>query len=195
MIERREAWHPQVGEGPLPSAVEWARGARLYVVGIDAATLEAVLPLAEQGRLPFFAELLREGAYARLHTLAPVRRDPLWNTVATGNFPFKHGIVGARVFAAPFLDPGAELGCCRQGSASHLGAPGASSRPAVRADRRALPLWEILSRLRVPTLVVGWPQAAPLPGGPALAVEDAFFGPAAARRGPPTSARAPSCSG
>ena len=186
MIERREAFHPSAGGGPLPSSVAWARGARLYVVGLDAATLEAVLPLAEQGRLPFFAEMLREGSYARLRTLTPVRRDPLWNSVATGKFPFKHGVVGPRVFAAPFLRRGAELRLLPAGLGFRSwGLLGASSRPSRHDDRQALPLWEILTRLEVPTLVVGWPQAAPFAAGPALAVSDSFFGPG---RGPTSPA-------
>ena len=65
MVERREAFKPFVGPAPLPSAVEVGQRPTLFVVGLGGASLDAILPLATQGRLPFFARLLEEGIYAR----------------------------------------------------------------------------------------------------------------------------------
>ena len=100
MAERREAFNPVPGPAPLPSAVELDRRPTLYVVGLGGASLDAILPLATQGRLPFFARLLEEGVYARPGSLAPVQGEALWTTLATGRLPYKHGIVSNQVFPA-----------------------------------------------------------------------------------------------
>ena len=51
MVERREAFRPRPEPPPRPAAVESGRRPELLVVGIDTATLDALLPLAGQGRL------------------------------------------------------------------------------------------------------------------------------------------------
>ena len=109
MVERREAYRPRPGPAPRPSAVEPAQRPRLLVVGLAGATLDAVLPLAGQGRLPFFARVESDGAYGRLSSLPPFRPRALWTTLATGKLPYKHGVVGEEVYPAPFLAPGASL--------------------------------------------------------------------------------------
>jgi hypothetical protein len=176
MAERREAFRPDAQGSPLPSRIEGEAPVRLLVVGVESATLDVVLPLAQQGQLPFFAELLREGAYGRLRTVSPLRREPLWLTLATGKYPYQHGIVGSRVTSAPFLGASAELRLVPLGLGSGpWSAFGASSRPFHRGDLRALTLWEILARLGRAPLVVGWPHSAPAERGRAMAVSEEFF--------------------
>jgi predicted AlkP superfamily phosphohydrolase/phosphomutase len=68
--------------------------APLLVVGIDGATFDLVLPLAEQGRLPHMARLMTDGAWAPLETLEPTVSPAIWTTVATGKLPAAHGILG-----------------------------------------------------------------------------------------------------
>lgn len=84
MLERREAFQPRTETVSRPTLAEDRQRPRLLMVGLDSATLDAVLPLAGQGRLPFFDSLLRRGAYGRLETLSPPHRDALWMTLATG---------------------------------------------------------------------------------------------------------------
>lgn len=178
MVERREAFRPSPERGPLPSRIEGEAPMRLLVVGLETGTLDAILPLAQQGQLPFFAELLREGAYGRLRTLVPLRREPLWLTLATGKFPYKHGIVGSQVETAPFLGADVELRLVPLGLGfGRWGTFGASARPFAGDDLRALTLWEILGRLGRTPLVVGWPHALPAERGRILAVADELFTP------------------
>jgi hypothetical protein len=191
IVERREDYQPKPEPTPLRAVVEGQRHLDLYVVGIDAATLDALLPLAEQGRLPFLATVLREGCYSRLRSFTPTRAQPLWATLATGKYPYRHGVRGNRLHPAPFLAPGAELQLLPAGiDFARWGLFGATSRPVDRSTRHALALWEILAQLGVSPGVVGWPEAAPAPPGVAFAASERFFAGAPGQFSPPQLERA-----
>jgi hypothetical protein len=178
VVERREAYQPRPAPAPRPATVEAGPRPRLWVVGIDSATLDALLPLAGQGRLPFLASVLQNGAYGRLGALVPARREALWTTLATGKFPSKHGVTGQRPYPAGFLAPGAELRLLPTGlSFRRWGTLGRGALPAPPHPRRALALWEILPRLGVPAGVAGWPAAEPASGEAAFALGDRYFQP------------------
>ena len=174
--ERREAFRPRPRPAPLPSAVELGPRPDLLVVGLDGATVDAVLPLAKQGQLPFFARLLEQGAYARLESFPPRAAAAQWTTLASGKLPFKHGISGDRVFPAGLLFDGgplrlrpAHIGFEAWGGLLH------GSRPADSGLRRSLVLWEILGRLGVPTGMLGWPASAPVPKDMEFVFSDRYF--------------------
>jgi hypothetical protein len=176
VAERREAFRPRPQPVPLPSAVEPEPRPDLMVVGIDGATLDAVLPLAEQGQLPFFARLLELGAHARLESFSPYAPAAQWTTLATGKLPFKHGVSGNRVFPSAVL-PGGGLLRLRP---AHIGFEGwghllHGSRPVDAELRRSLALWEILARIGVPTGILGWPASAPVPDRLDFAFSDLYF--------------------
>jgi len=67
---------------------------RVLVVGIDGATLRVVAPLLAAGRLPNLAALAREGVHGPLRSMPPLESPRIWNTIATGKVPEKHGITG-----------------------------------------------------------------------------------------------------
>lgn len=176
MVERREAFHPKPAPAPRPAAVEAGQRPRLWVIGIDSATLDAILPLADQGRLPFLASVLQNGARGRLESLSPPRRAALWTTLATGKYPFKHGVTGQRPYPAGFLTPGGELKLLPTGLSFRLwGTLGQAPLPPPAHPRRTLALWEILPRLGVPAGVVGWPSAEPASAEPVFAVAEPYF--------------------
>jgi len=180
MVERREAFEPRP-ERARPTEIEASLRPALLVVGLDSATLDALLPMAEEGRTPFLASLLQQGAYGRLASFEPYRPEALWTTLATGKYPFEHGVLGGRVHAAGFVAPKAELrllpvglGFARWGT---FGLPRQAEDGAVA--RRARTLWEALPLLGVTSGVVGWPAVSLVPDGvspgPEFVFPDGFF--------------------
>lgn len=179
VVERRLSYRPPPGvvARPRASAPEERVVPRLLVVGLDFATLDALLPLAEQGQVPELAALLQRGAYARVRTLSPTWRVPLWATLTTGKYPFKHGVLSPRVLVAPAFGPGARLRLLPQWMGFDVwarfgNAPAASDAGA----RRVRALWEMLANAAPPTVVVGWPASAPLGPDVVGGVTDRFFG-------------------
>jgi hypothetical protein len=181
MVERREAFRPRIPPEARPFAVEPGQRPRLWVIGLDGATLDALLPLAGQGRLPFIASLLQKGAHGRLQSLTPHRPEALWTTLATGKYPYDHGVVGGGIYSAAFLAPGAELHLLPVGIAfRRWGTLGRPRLPSAGA-RTASMLWEVLPRLGRSAGVAGWPASAKPAGSagsatnPAFTLTDGFF--------------------
>lgn len=156
-FERREAFQPQPEPSPLPSSVEATQRPTLLIVGLDSATLDALLPLAEQGHLPFLARVLQEGAYGRLTSLSPYRREALWTSLATGKYPYKHGVVGQATYEAPFSRQRGRLRILPEGIGFRYWGVGREEGTAAALTPTTLRLWEILPRLGLRTGVIGWP--------------------------------------
>jgi len=187
-VERREAFRPPPEASARPPAIERSERHHLWVVGIDGATLDAILPLAGQGRLPAFSALLREGAYGRLETLGPNRRPALWATLATGKYPWKSGITGEIDHSGGVAVPGAELNLLPRGLGFRLwGLLGPDPTPG-EPRRRALGLWEIFSRLGLSSASISWPSTwPPAPGGGAVVSERFFRSPGGALEAEPAA--------
>jgi len=76
-------------------------GSRVLVIGIDAATLRIVRPLAEKGCLPTLKRFLESGAFGELQSTLPAVSPAAWSTFATGTNPGKHGLL---TFAQMYAD-------------------------------------------------------------------------------------------
>lgn len=190
-VERREAFRLPAEASARPPAIERSGRHHLWVIGIDGATLDAILPLVGQGRLPVFAALLREGAYGRLETLGPNRRPALWATLATGKYPWRNGITGEVDRSGGIAAPGAELNLLPRGIGFRLwGLLGPDPTPG-EPRRRALGLWEIFARLRLSSVSVSWPATWPPAAGGGAVISERFFRPAglSSEAVPPTLAR------
>jgi hypothetical protein len=176
MVERREAFKPRRGPAPRPSRVEAIQRPRLIAVGLDGATLDAILPLGEQGRLPFFSRLLQEGSYARLSSVTPNRREVLWTTVATGKYPYKHGVLGDHLYYLPVTAGNTPIRLLPAGLGFKLwGTSIGRAEPTDFRAQKTPSIWQILPNLGVRTAMVGWPNSAPVPPGLAYALTDRFF--------------------
>jgi len=158
LFDRRTSFRPAIPTLPRFVGLAAEGAPRLALVVLPSATLDAVLPLAEQGRLPFFSFLLAEGARARLAPFGPMRPLALETTLATGKLPYRHGLVGDDVVTAPWHLGEAPLRLLPFAVGfRHWGIPGGRWRAESEVDLRALPLWTLLLRLGRGALAVGFP--------------------------------------
>ena len=68
------------------------KGDKVFVIGLDAATLDVINPLMEEGLLPNLQSLCEEGAYGELMSTVHPLSPPAWTSFITGKNPGKHGI-------------------------------------------------------------------------------------------------------
>jgi len=66
---------------------------RVIVVGVDGADWNLLQPLIDEGDLPHFARLQREGAWGDLRSIMPLLSPLIWTTIATGLPPEQHGVL------------------------------------------------------------------------------------------------------
>ena len=65
---------------------------KLFVIGLDAATLDVINPLMKEGLLPNLESVCKEGAYGELSSTIHPLSPPAWTSFITGKNPGKHGI-------------------------------------------------------------------------------------------------------
>lgn len=65
---------------------------RVWVIGLDGATYDLILPWVAAGHLPTFGRLLREGAWGDVRSTFPPITGPAWSSFMTGTNPGRHGI-------------------------------------------------------------------------------------------------------
>lgn len=176
MVERREAFKPYTAPAPREAQIESRPRPVLWVVALDGATLDAILPLAEEGRLPFFAELLESGAYGRLRSYAPNREPALWTSLSTGKLPYRHGVLGEHIYDVGFLGTNAAVRLPPVGyPLTHWGFLGAPARTVDSGTSAVLTFWEVLDRLGIPYGMIGWPVSDPVSTSAAFAFSERFF--------------------
>lgn len=117
--------------GPAPS--------RVFVLGLDGATFALLQPWMDQGHLPTFRRLVRDGAWGALVSVVPAMTPVAWSSMVTGVLPGRHGIFG-------FLKP----------------RPGSYRRePSSARDRRRPAIWNLLDRAGRSSILVGVPYTYP----------------------------------
>lgn len=124
---------------------------RVLLVGWDAADWEHISPLIDRGLLPTLASLVNGGTMGNLSTLQPVISPMLWNSIATGKQPFKHGIYG-------FIEPD----------------PNTGYRPYSSCSRKVKAIWNILSQSGFRCNVVDWWASHPAEKINGCVVSNAF---------------------
>jgi hypothetical protein len=127
----------------------------LILLNFDGADLEDVLTLVAQGKLPALSRMREEGAHGRLRShepcLAPVTRT----TLASGKFPYRHGVRGG--FERRLLggEPPITVVPPRIGF-DLLFSPILEIRRLSISDRKSLALWEMLELLGGSAISDGW---------------------------------------
>lgn len=110
-----------------------SKPSRVMVLGLDGMDPQTVDLLMSEGKLPNFAKLRQQGAYAPLQSAEPMLSPILWTTIATGKTPDLHRIGH---FVA-VNEAGEQL-------------------PVTSRMRKVKALWNILSESKRRVAVVGW---------------------------------------
>ena len=65
---------------------------KIFVIGLDGATFDVILPLVKRNELPNFKRLMDNGAWGELESTIPPLSGPAWTSFMTGMKPVNHGI-------------------------------------------------------------------------------------------------------
>ena len=66
---------------------------KVWVLGLDGATLDLVRPWAAEGHLPTMARLIHKGVTGDLQSTYPPLTGPAWSSFMTGQSPAHHGVL------------------------------------------------------------------------------------------------------
>ncbi len=169
---------------PLPPVAPWAlaaggpvepsTGPRVFMLLLDGASLEYILPRVAEGRLPAFGRLLDKGAVMDLATVRPTQPDSVWAAVATGMFPAKNGVRSAGSYYARGDHRAVDLlpDHCFSHALVQLGF--LQNEPNLSTVWRARPLWSIVSAAGLPVGIVRWPLTYPAETVNGYIVSDRF---------------------
>jgi predicted AlkP superfamily phosphohydrolase/phosphomutase len=127
--------------------------AKVIAIGLDGLEPRIVEPMLARGELPHLARIQGRGGYARCRTTTPAQTPVAWSTFATGVNPGGHGIFDfLRRDPRTYL-PDLALNRYEQKSAF--------VPPRAVNLRRGTPVWELLSRAGVPSVVLRCPCTYP----------------------------------
>ncbi len=65
---------------------------KVFVLGLDGASLDLLKPWAEEGKLLNFKKIIDNGVSGKLETVVPPITPVAWSSIITGKNPGKHGI-------------------------------------------------------------------------------------------------------
>lgn len=125
---------------------------RVLLIGWDAADWKVITPLLDAGKMPALEFLINRGVMGNMGTLRPVLSPMLWNSIATGMYPDKHGIWG-------FTEPDPHSGGIRLVSST---------------SRKVKAIWNILTQQGFKAHQVGWFASHPAEPISGVSVSDHF---------------------
>ena len=125
---------------------------KVLLIGWDAADWKVINPLLDQGLMPTLDDFINHGVMGNLATLRPILSPMLWNSIATGKRPNKHGIHG-------FMEPDTQNG---------------GIRPVSSTSRKVKAIWNILTQKGFKTNVLGWFAGHPAEPINGVSVSDLF---------------------
>ncbi len=125
---------------------------KVLLIGWDAADWKVANPLLDAGLMPTLDGMISEGVMGNIATLQPILSPMLWNSIATGKRPHKHGIHG-------FMEPDPHSG---------------GIRPVSSTSRKVKALWNILTQRGFKTHVLGWFAGHPAEPINGISVSDLF---------------------
>jgi predicted AlkP superfamily phosphohydrolase/phosphomutase len=131
------------GDAAAGAIPEGQHPEKVFLLGLDGATWRILLPMIDAGMLPNIQRLLENGVYGVLFSQAAY--SPIsWNSIFTGVSKARHGIRGLYVES--------DLGC----SFERKLAPIERRFHVASVDRRATPLWQMVSKAGKRIGVIGY---------------------------------------
>ena len=112
---------------------------KVFVISLDGATFDILLPFIQQGLMPNLQSLMQEGLSSELESVIPAVTAPAWTSFMTGKNPSKHGLFGFTQF-----DPGDNR-----------------VKLTNARDIRSKTIWQILSDKGKRCVVVNLPYTTP----------------------------------
>src|ERR1700685_3891820 len=125
---------------------------KVLLIGWDAADWKIINPLLDQGLMPTLDDFVNHGVIGNSATLGPILSPMLWNSIATGKRPDKHGIFG-------FMEPDPQSG---------------GVRPVTSTSRKVKAIWNILTQRGYKTHVLGWFAGHPAEPINGISVSDLY---------------------
>lgn len=127
---------------------------KVIVIGLDGLEPTIVESMLERGELPNLARIRQSGSYSRLRTTYPAQTPVAWSSFATGTNPGGHGI-----FDFISRDPATYM---PDAALSRFERPkSALAAPQVINQRKGVPVWQMLSKAGVPSVVLRCPCTFP----------------------------------
>lgn len=125
---------------------------KVLLIGWDAADWKVINPLLDQGLMPTLDEFINHGIMGNIATLRPILSPMLWNSIATGMRPDKHGIHG-------FMEQDPHNG---------------GVRPVTSTSRKVKAIWNILTQRGFKSHVIGWFAGHPAEPINGISVSDLY---------------------
>jgi predicted AlkP superfamily phosphohydrolase/phosphomutase len=179
---------PVTATGDVADVFPGERSSHVTILAIDAASLELITNATADGRLPNFGQLLDAGAVMHLATIHPTSPEAVWAAAATGKLPQKNGVRSLGTYRLTRLSTQAGRSgdgdahrrddlqllpeFCYANALLRFGL--LVEDPHTSGAFRARPFWSILSALKIPVAVAGWPLTQPAPAVFGYVVSDAF---------------------
>jgi len=124
---------------------------KIVILGIDAMDPNITENLIKQGKLPNLANLKSNGTYSRLLTTNPSESIVAWSSFATGLNPGSHGIFDFVMRSSEDYQPYLALNEISN----------AAGEPKVSLRRKGKAFWEILSKNKIPSIILFCPNTFP----------------------------------
>lgn len=115
---------------------------RVFILGIDGATFDLIVPWVREGRLPNFARVMDAGTATVLKSTIPPSTAVAWTSAVTGVSPGGHGIFGSN-------------------KETRLEGDGYVMIPNTSADRRAPAVWQMANEAGKKAVAVNIPLTGP----------------------------------
>ncbi len=135
-------------------------GAKVLLIGFDAATWKVIDPLLQAGKLPNFARVIEGGIRVPLRSSKPTLSSILWTTIATGKSSSGHGVTEIISTVAPGLKQNVltypQMAGCDLFAKLLTRANFLYIMPISSTARRTKAIWNILTDYQERVGVVGW---------------------------------------